>query len=130
MSHRRLFGLASVLAFALSAVSVHAAPPEHKGRSTDGASAMVNSNVDYDAIRAVAVAAHYTGYKALPPGIAKNLARGKPLPPGIAKKTVPTPVLEQLPMYPNHEWTRCGADLVLVDIATRVVVDVLTGIFR
>lgn len=26
-----------------------------------------------------------TGYQSLPPGIAKNLARGKPLPPGIAK---------------------------------------------
>ena len=27
--------------------------------------------------------------QSLPPGIAKNLARGKPLPPGIAKRAVP-----------------------------------------
>jgi hypothetical protein len=40
-----------------------------------------------------------TGYDSLPPGIAKNLARGKPLPPGIAKKTVLTSMLGQLPYY-------------------------------
>src|SRR5687767_6483057 len=32
---------------------------------------------------------------ALPPGIAKNLARGKPLPPGIAKRAVPPALLAQ-----------------------------------
>ena len=35
--------------------------------------------------------------KRLPPGIAKNLARGKPLPPGIAKKFLP----QDLSLPPN-----------------------------
>ncbi len=30
-----------------------------------------------------------SGYSSLPPGVRKNLARGKPLPPGIAKKWCP-----------------------------------------
>ena len=31
----------------------------------------------------------FGNYKSLPPGIRKNLARGKPLPPGIAKQVAP-----------------------------------------
>ena len=41
--------------------------------------------------------------QSLPPGIRKNLARGKPLPPGIAKKMVPGPMLRELPVYAGHE---------------------------
>jgi Ni/Co efflux regulator RcnB len=111
--------------------TAQAAPPDHKGKHAgDTDSSLVRPDVDSDAIRQLAVAGHYTGYKALPPGIAKNLARGKPLPPGIAKKSVPGPVLQHLPTYPDYEWTRCGSDLVLIEVATRVVADVLTGIFK
>ena len=46
----------------------------------------VDRDISYTTARALAVNYGLTGYKALPPGIAKNLARGKPLPPGIAKK--------------------------------------------
>lgn len=45
----------------------------------------VDRDISYTTARALAVNYGLTGYKALPPGIAKNLARGKPLPPGIAK---------------------------------------------
>src|SRR3546814_10843108 len=45
-----------------------------------------------------------TGYSALPPGIRKNLARGKPLPPGIQKKIVPGSLLSRLPRYSGYEW--------------------------
>lgn len=64
-----------------------------------------------------------------PPGIRKNLARGKPLPPGIAKKMVPGPMLARLPAYPGYEWRIAGSDLVLVAIATAVVADVLLNVF-
>ena len=65
----------------------------------------------------------------LPPGIRKNLARGKPLPPGIAKKMVPGPMLRELPAYSGYEWRVYGSDLVLVALATGVVADVLAGVF-
>src|SRR3546814_1604788 len=66
-----------------------------------------------------------TGYSALPPGIRKNLARGKPLPPGIQKKIVPGSLLSRLPRYSGYEWRVAGSDLILVAVATAVVADVL-----
>ena len=69
-------------------------------------------------------------YKPLPPGIQKNLARGKPLPPGIAKKHAPSSMLGRLPQHPGYEWQMAGTDLVLVQIGTAIVADVLKDVFR
>jgi hypothetical protein len=46
----------------------------------------VSADISFSRARSLAVNYGLTGYQSLPPGIAKNLARGKPLPPGIAKK--------------------------------------------
>lgn len=70
-----------------------------------------------------------SGYSSLPPGVRKNLARGKPLPPGIAKKMVPGPMLARLPVYPGYEWRVAGSDLILVAVATAIVADVLFDVF-
>ncbi|MDF3934330.1 anti-virulence regulator CigR family protein [Pseudomonas citronellolis] len=60
----------------------------------------------------------------LPPGIQKNLARGKPLPPGIAKK-LDGRLVGRLPHYDGYEWQQAGTDLLLVTIATGVIYEVL-----
>lgn len=86
--------------------------------------------VSYDRARALALDYGLTGYKALPPGIAKNLARGKPLPPGIAKKMVPAPMLGQLPSYPGYEWRVVGKDLVLIALSTAIVTTIINGVFN
>ncbi len=65
---------------------------------------------------------------ALPPGIQKNLARGKPLPPGIAKK-LDGRLLGQLPRYDGYEWQQAGTDLILVTIASGIIYEVLNGAF-
>jgi hypothetical protein len=70
------------------------------------------------------------GYKPLPPGIQKNLARGKPLPPGIAKKAPPSALLGRLPRHPGYEWQMAGTDLILVQIGTAIIADVLKDVFR
>jgi hypothetical protein len=67
--------------------------------------------------------------QALPPGIAKNLARGKPLPPGIAKKQIPAALKTRLPARVGVEISIFGDRIVLLE-ASGVVVDVLEGIFR
>lgn len=69
------------------------------------------------------------GYQALPPGIAKNVVRGKPLPPGIAKKTLPASMINDLPYYPGYEWRAVGDDLVLVALSTAIVTSVINGVF-
>ena len=65
---------------------------------------------------------------ALPPGIAKNLARGKPLPPGIAKRYPPDALLRRLPQFDGYEWLEVGRDLVLVAVGTATVVDILLDV--
>ena len=64
----------------------------------------------------------------LPPGIAKNVARGKPLPPGIAKKVLPNDLVQTLGSR--------GRDLTFQIVGDRVVamragnvVDVLLNVF-
>ncbi|RON24643.1 hypothetical protein BK660_02940 [Pseudomonas brassicacearum] len=74
----------------------------------------------------------YPGYwnsgPALPPGIQKNLARGKPLPPGIAKK-LDGRLVGRLPHYDGYEWQQAGTDLILVALATGLIYEVLNGAF-
>ncbi|NUU39382.1 anti-virulence regulator CigR family protein [Pseudomonas sp. C2B4] len=65
---------------------------------------------------------------ALPPGIQKNLARGKPLPPGIAKK-LDGRLIGRLPHYEGYEWQQVGTDLILVALATGLIYEVLNGAF-
>ncbi|GKX57398.1 membrane protein [Leminorella grimontii] len=89
-----------------------------------------NITITFDQARGLAVTHGLTGYSALPPGIAKNLARGKPLPPGIAKKAVPAGMLSSLPHYPGYEWYIAGDDLVLVAVTTAIVNTILTGVFN
>lgn len=62
----------------------------------------------------------------LPPGIEKNLQRGKPLPPGIAKQHLPQDLLGRLPLAPNGlEYVVVAGKLLLVEIATQIVREVL-----
>ncbi|CAB3891506.1 hypothetical protein LMG26858_03754 [Achromobacter anxifer] len=131
------------------AAPAHAAPPEGKGKPDHAGQGNGNGNgngknksqnggvsvtlstagITVSTARGYAVQAGATGYGSLPPGIRKNLARGKPLPPGIAKKMVPGPMLARLPVHPGYEWRVAGNDLILVAIATAVVADVLAGVF-
>ncbi|MCP4328040.1 MAG: RcnB family protein [Alphaproteobacteria bacterium] len=67
--------------------------------------------------------------KPLPPGIAKNLARGKPIPPGIAKTRFPNGLTSQLPYYQGYEWTMAGNDVLLIAQATNVIVDLFKNSF-
>lgn len=69
------------------------------------------------------------GYASLPPGVRRNLARGRRLPPGIARRRVPGPFLGRLPRYPGYEWRISGTDLILISVASAVVADVLYDVF-
>lgn len=63
----------------------------------------------------------------LPPGIQKRLARGKGLPPGIAKKVIlPKTVNTYLNIPAQYELIVIGANVVLYDSVTTIVVDLIT----
>lgn len=66
----------------------------------------------------------------LPPGIAKNLARGKPLPPGIAKVYLPNDLNKLLVVYPGYDYLVAGRDVLLVNQSTQIIADILYNILR
>lgn len=69
------------------------------------------------------------GRNGLPPGIAKNLARGKSLPPGIAKQYLPEGLRQDLPTPPaGYERVVIDGKILLVEIATQVIHDVLMDV--
>ncbi|QGH64116.1 anti-virulence regulator CigR family protein [Serratia proteamaculans] len=102
----------------------------NKAKGNDGDQGLVSVSISRDRARSLARNYGLTGYRSLPPGIAKNLARGKPLPPGIAKKMVPSSMLRDLPYYPGYEWRIAGDDLVLVALSTALVASVINGVFN
>lgn len=68
-------------------------------------------------------------HKGLPPGIEKNLARGKPLPPGIAKRYLPDGLIKALPAPPRgYERIIVDGKVLLVEIATQVIHDILMDV--
>jgi len=68
--------------------------------------------------------------QSLPPGIRRNLARGKPLPPGIAKKVAPPELASRVPLRHGYELVEVGLDVFLVEVATNVIHDVLMDVVR
>ena len=69
------------------------------------------------------------GLSALPPGIAKNLGRGKPLSPGIAKQVLPIALVNTLPPVPEgYERIIVAGKILLVESATQVITDVITDV--
>jgi hypothetical protein len=73
--------------------------------------------------------AHGITAEALPPGIAKNLARGKPLPPGIAKRALPKDLLALGPKVDKDVSFTIVGDVV-VAMKGGIVIDVLAGVFK
>lgn len=92
--------------------------------------ALVQAGVSASQARGWAQELGLVNRAALPPGIQRNLARGKPLPPGIAKQALPRSYLDRLPAYPGYEWLQVGTDLVLIATAGAVIADVLADVFR
>lgn len=141
--------LASALICSLSVTSVWADPPRCKGHGKDHShhghkskhhkskhkydinttDALIITGITVAAARSLALNNQLIQFSQLPPGVQKNLMRGKPLPPGIAKKVLPVPFITQLPHHPGYEWRAAGSDLVLVAISTAIVVDVLKNVF-
>lgn len=93
-------------------------------------SAIVTAGISVVDAKKLAAANNITGLRTLPPGIRRNLQRGKPLPRGISRQVMPEAVLVELPRHPGHEWRIAGRDLVLIAVGTLIVVDILNDVFE
>lgn len=130
----------------LGPTALIAEPPPDRGKGSKGhdkqdkspksvpqqPSVTISAGIDAGRARilAIQVGVPMGGYQPLPPGIRKNLARGKPIPKGIARTRLPPSYLDRLPYYPGYEWVAVGVDLLLVSLAAGVIADVLQDVFR
>jgi hypothetical protein len=131
VSMKRLV-LPLAIALVLSAPAGAQSPKSNKERGGPPKAEQTVAGVTFGAVAEREIRAYFQANtlapQSLPPGIAKNLARGKPLPPGIAKRTLPGGLATRLPSYPGHEVIIVDRDVILVDIATQVIVDILTRV--
>ena len=104
------------------------------GKKGDGSDSKTSVNVifnsgDHDTFRNY-FRTHKITAEPLPPGIAKNLARGKALPPGIAKKAFPNDLVRGLGsrVGPGITFTIAGDRVVALKDGK--VVDIIEGLFR
>ena len=123
----------------------HARPPEWKGKAAPAGEpstyqetttadrtlteSLRRAGIDVEQVRRIAREEGIAAQSTLPPGIQKNLARGKPLPPGIARRSAPESFTRRLPNYEGYDWRMAGKDLVLMQTGTEIVADVLVGAF-
>ena len=66
----------------------------------------------------------------LPPGMRNRLGKGKPLPPGIAKKVAPQELQSKLTVSHEYELVEVGLDVLLVEVATGIIHDILMDVIR
>lgn len=136
---RLLSALCLILAAALAVAPAAAKSDKAKGPKGEGGYSAGDAVIDAVITTAeIAIihdyvarhgAAAFGPVQSLPPGIAKNYARGKPLPPGIARKALPSGLLGLLPPRPGYEWGVVDRDVVLLVAGTMIVADILRNAF-
>ncbi|MEQ8334324.1 hypothetical protein [Nisaea sp.] len=67
----------------------------------------------------------------LPPGLQKRLDRGEPLPPGLSGRPLPPGLTARLgPAVPGTERLIAGTDVVLIEKATGIVLDIVRDVLK
>jgi hypothetical protein len=128
--HGRLGFLATGLLFSL--VIPAAAQQPERGPGNKPQSAAPAAPATFSAAERNVIGNYFRTHKhevkPLPPGIARNVGRGKPLPPGIAKRQIPADLSRQLVQRSGYQSLIVGEVIVLVD-PVGIVVDILSEIF-
>ena len=64
----------------------------------------------------------------LPPGLARQMERNGTLPRGLASGEMPAALRSRLPGRADQDVAVVGADVILIDAATRVIVDIIRDV--
>ncbi|MDX1390390.1 MAG: anti-virulence regulator CigR family protein [Acidobacteriota bacterium] len=133
----QLYALSRGLGVAIVVLGLATAEVEGQGRrdraQADGGAVRVTVSLGAEvesSIRTFYANRPASGATSLPPGIRRNLARGKPLPPGIAKKAAPPALVSTLSIPTGYEIVEVGLDVFLVEAATAIVHDILMDVIR
>lgn len=130
---------AMTLALTLASASAFAQPPHDKGKKEDKRDHSHSSRhhekqtvtIEEAVVRSIFrdQRSYVEPAQPLPPGIRKNLARGKPLPPGIAKR-FDGRLESRLPQYPGYDWRQVGTDAILVSATTGIIETILVNVLN
>ena len=66
----------------------------------------------------------------LPPGLQKHIDRTGRLPPGLEKRRLPGDLLGRLPQRAGQDYRVVGTDIVLIETATSLILDIMQGVLR
>ncbi len=66
----------------------------------------------------------------LPPGLQKHIDRTGRLPPGLQKRGLPSGLRRQLPYRAGQDYRVVGNDIVLIETATNLILDIMQGALR
>ncbi len=66
----------------------------------------------------------------LPPGLQKHIERTGRLPPGLEKRELPGDLRGLLPYRTGQDYRVVGNDIVLIETATELILDVMQGVLR
>ncbi len=66
----------------------------------------------------------------LPPGLRKHIERTGQLPPGLQKRVLPGELRNQLPRRAGQDFRVVGNDIVLIETATNLILDVMQGVLN
>ncbi len=66
----------------------------------------------------------------LPPGLQKHIDRTGQLPPGLQKRALPSDLRRLLPRRAGQDFRVVGNDIVLIETATNLILDVMQGVLR
>ncbi len=66
----------------------------------------------------------------LPPGLRKHIQRTNRLPPGLEKRGLPSDLRGLLPRRVGQDYRVVGSDIVLIETATNIILDVMQGVLR
>ncbi len=66
----------------------------------------------------------------LPPGLQKHIDRTGRLPPGLQKRSLPGGLRGLLPRRAGQDYRVVGNDIVLIETATNLILDIIKGVLR
>ena len=133
MDRRHLIaaGVAAMLAAALSGCTPYRS---NTGRATayspaGATTADVLADAVFSTLERREIRDYYRGN--LPPGLQRQLARNGRLPPGLQKRALPPDLIARLPQRDSRlDRVLVGADVLLVEIATGVILDIIQDVDR
>ncbi len=105
----------------------------HKGKSGDLATDKLLGTIISAAERALIgdyITKAKVKHKGLPPGLQKHIERTGRLPPGLEKRELPGDLRGLLPRRTGQDFRVVGNDIVLIETATNLILDVMQGVLR